>query len=73
MEKTFTEYYNYLEEKIIETAGDIMKLVREAAELKNSGEGRIKSRLGELESLLQRLNKIEGSIRQLKDHLEGVA
>ncbi|SHM28158.1 small GTP-binding protein domain-containing protein [Caldanaerovirga acetigignens] len=73
MEKTFKEYYNYLEGKIAETAGVIMESVREAVELKKSGEDRIKGRLKELEAFLERLNEIEGKIKELKDHLERVA
>ncbi|WP_066353624.1 hypothetical protein [Fervidicola ferrireducens] len=73
MEKTFKEYYNYLEGKIAETAGVIMESVREAVELKKSGEDRIKGRLEKLGALLQRLNEIEGNIRELKNHLERVA
>jgi small GTP-binding protein len=73
MEKTFKEYYNYLEGKIAETAGVIMESVREAVELKKAGEDRVKGRLKELEAFLERLNEIEGNIKELKDHLERVA
>lgn len=71
MEKTFKEYYNYLEEKIAETANGIMESVKKAFELKKSGEERMKSTLEELEALLKKINEIEGNVKELKKQLEG--
>ncbi|MGB9840341.1 hypothetical protein, partial [Thermovenabulum sp.] len=71
MEKTFKEYYNYLEEKITETAEGIMDSVEKALELKKSGEQNVKSLVEELEKVLKRVSEIENGIRKIKKQIEG--
>lgn len=71
MEKTFKEYYNYLEEKITETAEGIMDSVEKALELKKSGEQNVKSLIEELEKVLKRVSEIENGIRKIKKQIEG--
>lgn len=73
MEKTFKEYYNYLDNKITETAATIMGLLKEAICLKKSGEDRVKAKLEELEGFLERLNEVESNVIRVKDHVERTA